>query len=230
MLFHWKEHFSLSIFWAWQCTHFQHYQQAGPLQPLHWVIWYNHLHSNRGCVLYLISSRHWLNHWPKDLYLTLISLNHLSMLILSLTNEVLHFITTKHSYWKKKSSKKRDLSWKHHSQTREMFLNIPKATSLCWRITGLPATRVSLCRASWITKSQINTGHSVPYSLACWELGSQRWYQTPAPTSPEQTLLIGQCVLPTVSHSSLGPGFTTAWFSVCKGKSWLQTLPSFIPC
>lgn len=130
----------------------------------------------------------------------------------------------------KKSSKKRDLSWKHHSQTREMFLNIPKATSLCWRITGLPATWVSLCRASWIIKSQINTGHSVPYSLACWELGSQRWYQTPAPTSPEQTLLIGQCVLPTVSHSSLGPGFTTAWFSVCKGKSWLQTLPSFIPC
>lgn len=43
-----------------------------------------------------------LNHWPKDLYLTLISLNHLSMLLLSLTNEDLHFITTKHSYWKKK--------------------------------------------------------------------------------------------------------------------------------
>lgn len=107
MLFHWKEHFSLSIFWAWQCTHFQHYQQAGPLQPLHWVIWYNHLHSNRGCVLYLISSRHWLNHWPKDLYLTLISLKHLSMLILSLTNEVLHFITTKHLYWKKKILKKK---------------------------------------------------------------------------------------------------------------------------
>lgn len=168
-----------------------------------------------------------LNHCPKGLYLTIISLNLLGMLLLSLTTEVLHFIAAKHSPWKKKQNKKIDPSWKRRSQAREMFLNIPKATSLCWWITGLPAIRVSLCRASWISKSQINISHSVRYSLACWDLGAQRWYQTPAPPSPEQSLLIGQCVLPTVSHSSLRPRFTTAWFSVCKGKSWLQTLPSF---
>lgn len=114
-----------------------------------------------------------------------------------------------------------------------MFLIIPKATSLCWWMTGLPAIRASLCRILWISKSRINTGHSVCYSLACWELGAQRLYQTPAPSSPEKSPLIGQCVLPTVSHSSLCPRFTTTWFSVCKGKSWLQTLPSFschYPC
>lgn len=43
------------------------------------------------------------------------------------------------------------------------------------------------------------------YSLACWELGARRWYQKPAPPSPEQSLLIERCVLPTVSHSSLCP-------------------------
>lgn len=168
-----------------------------------------------------------LSHWPKDFCITLISLNHLSMFLLSLTNEVLHFITTKHSYWKKILKIKRSKLRTSQSNKRGVFKH-PQSN-----IFVLENNRTS-SNAGVFVQSLVNNQIIDQYRPQCAllisMLGAQRWYQTPAPTSPEQSLLIGQCVLPSVSHSSLGPGFTTAWFSVCKGKSWLQTLPSFIHC
>lgn len=66
------------------------------------------------------------------------------------------------------------------------------------------------------------------YSLSFWQQKGQRWYQTSAPCSARESLQIGQ-MLPTVTHSSLGPGQATEWCCVRNRSAWLRTVLSFSP-